>query len=220
MVNLKGCNLRALSINGGGIPWTTPALSPALIGIGYIIGPRYAFVNVAGGVLAWWVLIPLLLFFDPDLAARMTTAPAGTEIDSTVLARSPELLELHARLHEIADRLGTLHRARALRRLGRRRLDVVAEQRLEQLDDVMRQLRLTSARTLRLALEQCANEAARELDKPIAFTCSGEDVSVDREVLERVREPLTHLVRNAVDHGIEDTERVGAARVGDVRAVL
>lgn len=46
---------------GGGIPWSTPALSPALIGIGYIIGPRYAFINIAGGVLAWWVLIPLIL---------------------------------------------------------------------------------------------------------------------------------------------------------------
>ena len=33
--------------------------------------PRYAFVNVAGGVLAWWVLIPLLLFFDPDLPRRV-----------------------------------------------------------------------------------------------------------------------------------------------------
>ena len=29
-------------------------------------------MNVAGGVLAWWVLIPLLLFFDPDLPRRMT----------------------------------------------------------------------------------------------------------------------------------------------------
>lgn len=55
----------------GGIPWSTPALSPALIGIGYIIGPRYASINVSGGVLAWWVLIPLLLFFDPDLPRRL-----------------------------------------------------------------------------------------------------------------------------------------------------
>lgn len=51
-----------LPFRRGGIPWSTPALSPALIGIGYIIGPRYAFINVAGGVLAWWVLIPLILF--------------------------------------------------------------------------------------------------------------------------------------------------------------
>lgn len=57
----------------GGIPWSTPALSPALIGIGFIIGPKYASVNVSGGILAWWVLIPLLLFFDPGLPARLGT---------------------------------------------------------------------------------------------------------------------------------------------------
>ena len=57
--------------HGGGIPWSTPALSPALFGIGYIIGPKYSSINVAGGLLAWWLLIPLLLFFDPDLASRM-----------------------------------------------------------------------------------------------------------------------------------------------------
>jgi putative OPT family oligopeptide transporter len=71
--------------HGGGIPWSTPALSPALIGIGYIIGPRYAFINVSGGVIAWWVLIPLLLFFDPDLPARMANAPAA-ETGPDVLA--------------------------------------------------------------------------------------------------------------------------------------
>ena len=61
----------------GGIAWSTPALSPALIGIGYIIGPELSAINVSGGVLAWWVLIPLLLFFDPDLAGRIhSTDPA------------------------------------------------------------------------------------------------------------------------------------------------
>jgi putative OPT family oligopeptide transporter len=67
-------------VHGGGVPWSTPALSPALIGIGYIIGPRYAFVNVAGGLLAWWGLIPLLLFFDPDLPRRMTGADNGNDV--------------------------------------------------------------------------------------------------------------------------------------------
>ena len=67
---------------GGGVPWSTPALSPALIGIGYIIGPRFAFINVAGGVLAWWVLIPLILTIQgataPDAAGdiwRNTVRP-------------------------------------------------------------------------------------------------------------------------------------------------
>jgi|SRR5579883_1226706 len=66
----------------GGIPWTTPSLSPALMGIGYIIGPQLSAITVSGGVLAWWVLIPLLLFFDPDFARRIGTADASTAADT------------------------------------------------------------------------------------------------------------------------------------------
>ena len=55
----------------GGVWWTTPNLSPALMGIGYIIGPQLASINAAGGLVAWWILIPLLLFFDPDLPRRL-----------------------------------------------------------------------------------------------------------------------------------------------------
>ena len=41
---------------------------------------------------------------------------------------------------------------------------------------------------------------------------SGEDVDVDMNVIEHLRDPLTHIVRNAVDHGIETPEtRAGAA---------
>src|SRR5579885_2773948 len=60
--------------HGGGIYWSTPSLSPALMGIGYIIGPELASINASGGVIAWWVLIPLLLFFDPSLPARLGMA--------------------------------------------------------------------------------------------------------------------------------------------------
>jgi len=69
--------------HGGGIPWSTPALSPALIGIGYIIGPQYASINVAGGVLAWWVLIPLLMFMDPNLPSRI--GGAGPDVAAYTL---------------------------------------------------------------------------------------------------------------------------------------
>src|SRR5580693_7066080 len=57
----------------GGVQWSTPSLSPALIGIGYIIGPELSSISVAGGIIAWWILIPLLLFFDPDLPRRIGT---------------------------------------------------------------------------------------------------------------------------------------------------
>ena len=63
----------------GGVPWSTPSLSPALIGIGYIIGPQLASINVAGGIIAWWILIPLLLFFDPDLGRRIGTQDHGIQ---------------------------------------------------------------------------------------------------------------------------------------------
>lgn len=62
----------------GGVLWSTPSLSPALLGIGYIVGPRVASVNAAGGILAWWVLIPALLFFDPDLLRRVGAGEPAT----------------------------------------------------------------------------------------------------------------------------------------------
>src|SRR5712692_7106681 len=61
----------------GGIAYTTPSASPALIGIGYIIGPRLAAINFSGGVIAWLILIPLVLFIDPDLSSRLGAAAGG-----------------------------------------------------------------------------------------------------------------------------------------------
>jgi OPT family oligopeptide transporter len=66
-------------VHAGGIPWSTPSLSPALIGIGYIIGPRLSSINFSGGLLAWWILIPLLLFFDPDLPRRIGSEDPAME---------------------------------------------------------------------------------------------------------------------------------------------
>ena len=57
--------------HGGGMPYATPASSPALMGIGYIIGPRLSAINFSGGVLAWLVFIPLILFIDPSLPEKL-----------------------------------------------------------------------------------------------------------------------------------------------------
>jgi putative OPT family oligopeptide transporter len=62
----------------GGIPFSTPSASPALIGIGYIIGPRLAVINFSGGLLAWIILIPLVLFIDPDLPHRLGATTGGS----------------------------------------------------------------------------------------------------------------------------------------------
>ncbi len=48
----------------GGVFLSTPVASPALIGVGYIIGPRLSAVAFSGGVLGWWLFIPLAIFFN------------------------------------------------------------------------------------------------------------------------------------------------------------
>jgi len=56
---------------GGMSTFTSPAVSPAYLGVGYIIGPRLASLNFAGGVLAWGLLVPLLIYFlGPNLPAQ------------------------------------------------------------------------------------------------------------------------------------------------------
>ena len=58
---------------------SAPAISPAYLGVGYIIGPRLASLNFAGGVIAWGLLVPLILFLGgPTLVAQF--APAGTTL--------------------------------------------------------------------------------------------------------------------------------------------
>src|SRR5260370_39471388 len=52
----------ATTITGGATLMTAPDISPAYLGVGYIIGPRLASLNFAGGVLAWGLLFPLLTF--------------------------------------------------------------------------------------------------------------------------------------------------------------
>lgn len=55
----------------GGAFLSTPAASPALIAVGYIIGPRLSAVAFSGAAFGWLFLVPLLLFIDPDIGGRV-----------------------------------------------------------------------------------------------------------------------------------------------------
>jgi putative OPT family oligopeptide transporter len=73
--------------HAGGFAYSSPAASPALMGVGYIIGPRLAAINFCGGVLAWLVFIPLSLFLNPSLGQSLAVdgvAPAWPELAFTV----------------------------------------------------------------------------------------------------------------------------------------
>jgi putative OPT family oligopeptide transporter len=74
----------ATTITGGATLLTAPDISPAYLGVGYIIGPRLAALNFAGGVLAWGLLVPLLTFtIGPYIQAAQ---PAGQTIAWPLLA--------------------------------------------------------------------------------------------------------------------------------------
>jgi putative OPT family oligopeptide transporter len=74
----------ATTITGGTSLFTAPDVSPAYLGVGYIIGPRLAALNFAGGVLAWGLLVPLLTFtIGPYIQAAQ---PDGQTISWTLLA--------------------------------------------------------------------------------------------------------------------------------------
>lgn len=66
---------------GGGALLSTPGVSPAYMGVGYIIGPNLAALNFTGGLLAWGLFVPLLLYFlGPELVASFTAANPGVEL--------------------------------------------------------------------------------------------------------------------------------------------
>jgi putative OPT family oligopeptide transporter len=75
-----------LVATGGMTTFDTPAISPAYLGVGYIIGPRLAALNFAGGVVAWGLLVPLLVYFlGPGIEAKL---PAGQTMDWIALANN------------------------------------------------------------------------------------------------------------------------------------
>src|ERR1700685_2552019 len=69
---------------GGTSPFAAPSVSPAYLGVGYIIGLRLASIQFAGGVLAWGLLVPMLIFFlGPQLKHYL---PADTPDDWAAMA--------------------------------------------------------------------------------------------------------------------------------------
>jgi two-component system chemotaxis sensor kinase CheA len=61
-------------------------------------------------------------------------------------------------------------------------------------------------------MARLARDLARKFEKPCSLTLSGEDTELDRKVVEHLTDPLMHMVRNAIDHGIESPSARQAAR--------
>ena len=77
---------------------------------------------------------------------------------------------------------------------------------VEGVRDSALQLRMVKIGATFARFQRVVHDVSRELGKDIGLVVSGEDTELDKTLIERIGDPLTHLVRNAMDHGIESAE--------------
>ena len=90
---------------------------------------------------------------------------------------------------------------------------------VEEVRDSALQLRMVKIGATFNRFQRVVHDVARELGKDIRLDVSGEDAELDKTVVEKIGDPLTHLVRNAMDHGIEPAD-VRAARGKPVQGTV
>ena len=114
-----------------------------------------------------------------------------------------------------------------LARIVRECADPALETAFERLSARVGDLRETVTRTrmqrveaLFAPLQRLVRDTAATLDKVVVLTIEGGDVELDREMIELMRDPLVHMVRNAIDHGLEtpaDRRAAGKGETGQLR---
>ncbi|ARN21686.1 chemotaxis protein CheA [Piscinibacter gummiphilus] len=77
---------------------------------------------------------------------------------------------------------------------------------VEQVRDSALQLRMVKIGATFNRFQRVVHDVSREIGKDIALVVNGEDTELDKTVVEKIGDPLTHLVRNAMDHGIDSPE--------------
>jgi two-component system chemotaxis sensor kinase CheA len=82
---------------------------------------------------------------------------------------------------------------------------------IAEMRDAITRTRMARIDNLFSALPRTVRDLSGELGKSVLLGIDGGDVELDREMIEMIRDPLTHIVRNAIDHGIEPPEERRAA---------
>ncbi len=77
---------------------------------------------------------------------------------------------------------------------------------LSDVRDAITRMRMQRIETLYAALPRLVRDLAADLGKQVVLDLEGGDVELDREMIEMIRDPVTHILRNAIDHGIEPPE--------------
>ena len=81
------------------------------------------------------------------------------------------------------------------------------------LQDDLKGLRLTPVGSIFEPLHRLVRDLAKRLGKKVFFEVSGSDIEIDKRIIEEIKDPILHLIRNSLDHGLEMPEtRVAAAK--------
>ena len=142
-------------------------------------------------------------------AAENTVRVDTTRLD-TLVSRAGELVLLRNRLLSLASRSDNETLATMAGDLDRVSDD---------LQNAVLGMRMQPVGRLFQRFPRIVRDLARQLGKDIELITEGEDTDLDRSLVEALADPLIHLLRNAVDHGLEDPagrERAGKPRKGKV----
>lgn len=151
------------------------------------------------------------------------------QVESAKEAKSTASVRVPAeRLDELMDRVGELVIVQArLKQLAASSGDLLVKAVSEEMERLTSELRETTM-TIRMVpigslfsrFRRLVHDLSRDLGKSVTLVTSGEETELDKTVIERLNDPLVHLIRNSVDHGIENTsERManGKKAEGEVR---
>ncbi len=137
-------------------------------------------------------LVDDLVAWEAEFRPRPTPVAASAAASDALAAA--ELA--WTRLREMSSRLRGLQRRYEA---DQRRFSQV----MAGLQDDVRRLRMLPISTLFAIYPRMVRDMAHELGKNVALIIQGGDTEVDRSVLEQIKDPITHLLRNALDHGVE-----------------
>jgi len=160
----------------------------------------------------------------PQPAESPRKAPPGRraalKTDSTIrvdTTRLDSIMNLVGELVLTRNRLNTLFQgssdAAVVRTVGG------LDQLTAELQDAVIKIRMQPAKTIFSRFPRVVRDLARNLDKQVGLNVEGEDTLLDKKLVEALADPMVHLLRNAVDHGIEspeDRQKAGKPASGEV----
>jgi len=154
----------------------------------------------------------------PDASLRSASHAVRVDIRKldVLMNAVGELLLIKSTLLRISERLRAGERSEAVgRELSRE--SRALERRLRELQGGILEVRMVPLSGAFDKLQRMVRKIARETGKEIDFRVSGGEVELDKLIVEELADPLMHLLRNAVDHGVEmpeERERQGKPRAG------